>query len=49
MPKNPSKSMQHHLRQRLNRHARERWPHEDAIMVRFRSGFAYIAAELPGG
>ncbi|MET9388531.1 hypothetical protein ABZY09_48165 [Streptomyces sp. NPDC002928] len=48
MPKNPPESMQHHLRQRLNRHARERWPHVNAITVRFRSGFAYVAAELPG-
>ncbi|MFE9835223.1 AAA family ATPase [Streptomyces sp. NPDC005551] len=49
MPKNPPESMQHHLRQRLNRHARERWPHVAAIAVRFRAGFAYAAAELPGG
>lgn len=48
MPKNPPESMQHHLRQRLNRHARECWPHVDAITVRFRAGFAYVAAELPG-
>ncbi|MFF9808407.1 AAA family ATPase [Streptomyces coeruleorubidus] len=48
MPKNPPESMQHHLRQRLNRHARECWPHVDAITVRFRTGFAYVAAELPG-
>ncbi|WP_307797730.1 ATP-binding protein [Streptomyces laculatispora] len=47
MPKNPPESMQHHLRQRLNRHAHERWPHVDAITVRFRAGFAYVAAELP--
>ncbi|MFG3532245.1 AAA family ATPase [Streptomyces sp. NPDC047917] len=48
MPKNPPESMQHHLRQRLNRHARARWPDVDAITVRFRTGFAYVAAELPG-
>ncbi|WP_218158428.1 hypothetical protein [Streptomyces albidoflavus] len=48
MPKNPSESIQQHLRQRLNRHARERWPHVDAVTVRFRGGFAYVAAELPG-
>ncbi|GAA2980777.1 hypothetical protein [Kitasatospora sp. NPDC057738] len=48
MPKNPPESMQHHLRQRLNHHARERWPHVKAITVRFRAGFAYVAAELPG-
>ncbi|QEV29953.1 ATP-binding protein [Streptomyces coeruleorubidus] len=48
MPKNPPESMQHHLRQRLNRHARECWPQVEAITVRFRTGFAYVAAELPG-
>lgn len=46
MPKNPPESMQHHLRQRLNRHARARWPHVEAIVVRFRAGSAYVAAEL---
>ncbi|WP_329286814.1 ATP-binding protein [Streptomyces sp. NBC_00691] len=49
MPKNPPESMQHHLRQRLNRHARACWPLVDALTVRFRAGFAYVAAELPGG
>lgn len=49
MPKNPPESMQHHLRQRLNSHARERWPQVNAITIRFRAGFAYVAAELPGG
>ncbi|MEU2246598.1 ATP-binding protein [Streptomyces sp. NPDC019224] len=49
MPKNPPESMQHHLRRRLNRHARARWPHVDAVTVRFRAGFAYVAAELSGG
>lgn len=45
MPKNPPESMQHHLC--LNHHARERWPHANAITVRFRAGFAYVAAEFP--
>ncbi|MEU6971213.1 hypothetical protein AB0A71_26445 [Kitasatospora aureofaciens] len=49
MPKNPPESMQHHLRQRLGRHARERWPQVAAITVRFRAGFAYVAAELADG
>ncbi|MFB7949412.1 AAA family ATPase [Kitasatospora phosalacinea] len=49
MPKNPPASMQHHLRQRLNQHARERWPHVDTVKVRFRAGFAYVAAELTDG
>ncbi len=48
VPKNPPESMQQHLRQRLNRHARERWPYVDAITVRFRAGFAYVEAELLG-
>jgi predicted kinase len=48
VPKNPPESMQHHLVQRLNRHARACWPHVEAIAVRFRAGFAYVAAELPG-
>ncbi|WP_042390903.1 ATP-binding protein [Streptacidiphilus melanogenes] len=48
MPKNPPDSMQHHLRQRLNRHACGRWPQVNAITVRFRAGFAYVDAELPG-
>lgn len=48
MPKNPPESMQQHLRQRLNRHARACWPHVDAITVRFRTGFAYVAAVVPG-
>jgi hypothetical protein len=47
VPKNPPETMQHHMRHRLNRHGRERWPHVDAITVRFRAGFAYVAAELP--
>lgn len=41
--------MQHHLRQRLNRHARARLPHAGTIAVRFRAGFAHVAAELSGG
>ncbi|MER5738816.1 ATP-binding protein [Streptomyces sp. NPDC002262] len=49
MPKNPPESMQHHLRRRLNRHARDRWPQVAAIEVRFRAGFAYVTAESPCG
>lgn len=47
MPKNPPKSMQHHLRRCLKGHARERRPHVNAVTVRLRAGFAYVAAELP--
>ncbi|WP_239768787.1 ATP-binding protein [Streptomyces sp. CL12-4] len=48
MPKNPPESMQHHLRRRLGAHAKEHWPQLTYIQVRFRSGFAYVAGELPG-
>ncbi|WP_329587234.1 ATP-binding protein [Kitasatospora sp. NBC_01250] len=49
MPKNPPESMQHHLRQRLNCRARARWPQVNAVTVRFRAEFAYVAAELTSG
>ncbi|WP_406491668.1 hypothetical protein OG936_00360 [Streptomyces sp. NBC_00846] len=48
MPKNPPESMQHHLRQRLNTRARERWPQLSGVQVRFRTGFAYVTGQLPG-
>ncbi|MET9933712.1 MULTISPECIES: AAA family ATPase [unclassified Streptomyces] len=48
MPKSPPEPMQCHLRQCLNRHARACRPRVKAIMVRFRAGLAYVAAELPG-
>ncbi|HEY9370501.1 hypothetical protein [Streptomyces sp.] len=47
MPKNPPESMQDHLRHRLNVRAKERWPQLTRVQVRFRSGFAYVAGELP--
>lgn len=46
VPKNPPESMQHHLRNRLNTHAGVRWPQVQAVEVRFRAGFAYVAAQL---
>ncbi|MFE0351441.1 hypothetical protein [Streptomyces griseoluteus] len=46
-PKNPPESMQHHLRQGLNTRAKERWPQLSGVQVRFRTGFAYVASELP--
>jgi hypothetical protein len=49
MPKNPPESMQHHLRQRLNDHARARWPQLDRVEVRYRAGFAYVDGVLSGG
>ena len=42
MPKNPPESMQHHLRVRLNEHAKTRWPALERVEVRFRAGFAYV-------
>ena len=36
MPKNPPESMQHHLRQRLNGHARQNWPQLTGVAVRER-------------
>ncbi|MCY0922161.1 hypothetical protein OS965_29065 [Streptomyces sp. H27-G5] len=45
MPKNPPDSTQHHLRHRLTVHARALWPQVESVQVRFRAGFAYVAAE----
>ena len=47
MPKNPPPSMQHHLRHRLNQHARTRWSQLTNVNVRFRAGYAYIDGVLP--
>ena len=49
MPKNPPDSMQHHLRVRLNAHAKDRWPQLARVDVRFRTGFAYVSGELKDG
>jgi hypothetical protein len=49
MPKNPPESMQVNLRQRLNRHAKQRWPALAGIEVRYRTGFAYVDGQLPDG
>lgn len=40
--------MQDLLRHRLNVRAKVRWPQLARVQVRFRSGFAYAAGELPG-
>ncbi|MFF3606748.1 hypothetical protein [Streptomyces sp. NPDC002463] len=40
--------MQDHLCHRLNVRAKERSPQLARVQVRFRSGFAYVAGELPG-
>ncbi len=49
MPKNPPESMQHHLRVRLNEHAKTRWPGLARVEVRFRAGSAYIDGVEAGG
>jgi hypothetical protein len=49
MPKNPPESMQHHLRVRLNEHAKTRWPALKRVEVRFRAGFAYVDGIETGG
>ncbi|WP_268958438.1 hypothetical protein [Salinispora arenicola] len=36
--RNPPESMQHHLRQRLNEYARDRWLQLESVQVRFRAG-----------
>ncbi|MFJ9448588.1 hypothetical protein ACIRRH_43360 [Kitasatospora sp. NPDC101235] len=41
--------MQHHLRVRLNDHAKDRWPQLTRVDVCFRTGFAYVAGELKDG
>jgi hypothetical protein len=37
------------LAQRLDDHARQRWPQLEAVQVCFRGRFAYVAGQLPGG
>jgi hypothetical protein len=49
VPKNPPDSMQTSLRQRLNDHARTRWPQLSGVTVRYRAGFAYVAGEFRDG
>jgi hypothetical protein len=42
-------STKNSLHQRLTDHARERWPQIERINTRYRAGFAYVDAVLPGG
>jgi hypothetical protein len=49
VPKPPPESTKTSLRQRLTRHAEQRWPAMTAIYVRYHGIFAYIAGQLPGG
>ena len=48
MPK-PPESTKTSLTQRLNIHARARWPAVEGIEVRFRANFAYVSAHLRDG
>ena len=45
----PPASTKTSLGQRLNAHARERWPALDRVEVHFRGQFAYVSARLPDG
>lgn len=47
--KTPPESMKISLRQRLNSHAKTRWPELTRVEVRHRAGFAYIDGVLPDG
>jgi hypothetical protein len=49
VPKPPPESTKTSLRQRLTRHAEQRWPVLAAVKVRYRGEFAYIDGQLPGG
>ncbi len=48
MPKNPPESMQHHLRVRLNEHAKTRWP---ALYLASRDGYEdnFLPSGRPSG
>ena len=45
----PPESTKTSLRQRLLRHARERWPALTTVNVRHHGGFAYISGQLTDG
>jgi hypothetical protein len=45
----PPESTKTSLRQRLNAHARTRWPQLNSVEVRYHGAFAYITATLNGG
>jgi hypothetical protein len=45
----PPESTKTSLRQRLQRHARARWPDLTEVTVRYRGAFAYIDGHLPDG
>lgn len=45
----PPASTKTSLGQRLNTHARDRWPALARVQIRFHGQFAYISGQLPGG
>ena len=45
----PPASTKTSLGQRLNAHARDRWPALDRVQVHFRGQFAYVSGRLPDG
>jgi hypothetical protein len=45
----PPESTKASLRQRLNTHARKRWPALAEVNVRHRAGFAYVDGHLANG
>ena len=47
--KAPPESTKSSLTQRLNTHARTRWPELAAVAVRFRANFAYVDGRHPDG
>lgn len=47
MPRMPE-STRGDLEGRITRHVTEHWPALDGVAVRFRGGFAYLDARLPG-
>jgi hypothetical protein len=49
VPKPPPDSTKTSLRQRLTRHAEQRWPALAAVQVRYHGIFAYIDGHLPNG
>jgi hypothetical protein len=49
MPKAPPDSTKTSLRQRLQAHARERWPQLATVDVRYHGVFAYVSGTLPDG
>ena len=49
VPKPPPESTKISLRQRLNAHAKTRWPALSSVQLRHRGVFAYVDGHLPDG